>query len=77
MKIIYHFKGCGCGATNSKDDYGARGPWIDSLLSGWLFMQKHLRMAFSGYQDLPFFLTMDTNLFRLIIKKMLPYLSVM
>ena len=23
---------CGCGATDSAEDYGARGPWIDSLL---------------------------------------------
>ena len=24
--------GCGCSATNSAEDYGAKGPWIDSLL---------------------------------------------
>ena len=32
LKSKFEKKGCGCGATYSAEDYGARGPWIDSQL---------------------------------------------
>jgi len=56
FKIILQSLNCsgwGCGATDSMEDYDVRGPQFDSLLSGWLFMGKYLRMAFSGNQHLP------------------------
>ena len=30
-------QGCGCGATDSAEDYGASGPWFDSqqLYNSW------------------------------------------
>ncbi len=52
-----------------------RGPRTDSLLSPWLFMGKQLRVAFFCKSISPYFLTLDTNIFWLIIK-MLSYLSV-